>query len=102
MKAIVQSVYGSADVLEFIDIDVPAVGDDEVLIRVQAAGLHIGDWHVMTGLPLYAPSRGLRAVCAECLRSGHGCLRHRRVSWQERDGVSIGRRCIRNVSGSIR
>jgi NADPH:quinone reductase-like Zn-dependent oxidoreductase len=51
MKAIVQSVYGSADVLEFVDIDVPAVGDDEVLIRVQAAGLHIGDWHVMTGLP---------------------------------------------------
>jgi len=51
MKAIVQSVYGSADVLEFVDIDKPLVGDDDVLLRVHAAGLHIGDWHVMTGLP---------------------------------------------------
>jgi NADPH:quinone reductase-like Zn-dependent oxidoreductase len=51
MKAIVQSVYGSADVLAFIDIDMPVVGDNDVLVRVHAAGLHIGDWHVMTGLP---------------------------------------------------
>jgi NADPH:quinone reductase-like Zn-dependent oxidoreductase len=51
MKAIVQGVYGSADVLEFSDIDTPLVGDDDVRLRVHAAGLHIGDWHVMTGLP---------------------------------------------------
>jgi len=52
MKAIVQERYGAADVLEFTDIDKPAPGDNDVLIRVRAAGLHIGDWHVMTGLPL--------------------------------------------------
>jgi len=51
MKAIAQSIYGSADVLELIDIDVPVVGDNDVLVRVHAAGLHIGDWQVMTGLP---------------------------------------------------
>jgi NADPH:quinone reductase-like Zn-dependent oxidoreductase len=51
MKAIVQRIYGSADVLEFSDIDRPEVGDDDVLVRVQAASVHIGDWHVMTGLP---------------------------------------------------
>jgi NADPH:quinone reductase-like Zn-dependent oxidoreductase len=51
MKAIVQHAYGSADALEFTDIKVPTVRDDEVLIRIRAAGLHIGDWHVMTGLP---------------------------------------------------
>ncbi|MGH2488697.1 MAG: hypothetical protein ACRDFR_03660 [Candidatus Limnocylindria bacterium] len=51
MKAIVQDKYGSADVLELTDIDTPVVGDDDVLLRVHAAGTHIGDWHSMTGLP---------------------------------------------------
>jgi NADPH:quinone reductase-like Zn-dependent oxidoreductase len=51
MKAIVQRVYGSADALEFVDIDKPTVGDNDVLVRVVAAGLHVGDWHVMTGRP---------------------------------------------------
>jgi NADPH:quinone reductase-like Zn-dependent oxidoreductase len=64
MKAIVQDTYGSADVLKFADIDRPVPKDNEVLIRVHAAGLHRGDWHVMTGLPylirLVVPSLGLR------------------------------------------
>ena len=63
MKAIVQRTYGPADVLEFTDIDMPVVGDNGVLVRVHAAGLHIGDWHVMTGLPymLRVVGFGLRA-----------------------------------------
>ena len=61
--AIVQDDYGSTDVLELIDIGKPLVGDNDVLIRVHAAGLHIGDWHLMTGLPymLRAVGFGLRA-----------------------------------------
>ncbi len=51
MKAIVQSIYGSAQVLEFTDIAKPLVRDDDVLVQVHAAGLHVGDWHVMTGRP---------------------------------------------------
>ncbi len=51
MSAIVQDTYGSADVLELRDIDTPVVGDDDVLVRVHAASAHIGDWHIMTGLP---------------------------------------------------
>jgi NADPH:quinone reductase-like Zn-dependent oxidoreductase len=51
MKAIVQDRYGSADVLELADIDQPVPTGNEVLMQVQAAGLHRGDWHVMTGLP---------------------------------------------------
>jgi NADPH:quinone reductase-like Zn-dependent oxidoreductase len=51
MKAIVQRVYGSADVLECADVSKPIPGDHEVLVRVAAAGLHVGDWHVMTGRP---------------------------------------------------
>jgi hypothetical protein len=38
MKAIVQDSYGSPDVLQFRDVDMPVVGDDEVLVRVYAAG----------------------------------------------------------------
>jgi hypothetical protein len=51
-------------VLEFRDIDTPGSTDNEVLVRVHAAGLHRGDWHVMTGLPylirLVVPELGLR------------------------------------------
>jgi NADPH:quinone reductase-like Zn-dependent oxidoreductase len=64
MKAIVQDRYGDVDVLEFRDIDRPVPTDDEVLVRVHAAGLHRGDWHVMTGLPylirVVVPTLGLR------------------------------------------
>lgn len=51
MKAIVQDVYGSADVLELRDIARPEPGAREVLIRVRAAGVDQGVWHLMTGLP---------------------------------------------------
>ena len=51
MKAIVQYEYGSPDVLKIEDIDKPAVKDGEVLVRVHSASLHIGDWHMMRGLP---------------------------------------------------
>lgn len=51
MKAIVQDRYGSADVLELRDIDVPGVGSDDVLLRVRAASAHIGDWHMIAGRP---------------------------------------------------
>ncbi len=64
MQAIVQDTYGSADVLELRDVDKPVPKDDEVLVRVRAAGLDRGVWHVMTGLPylirLVVPSMGLR------------------------------------------
>ena len=64
MQAIVQDEYGSADVLQLRDIDQPVPTDNEVLVRVQAAGLHRGDWHVMTGLPymirVVVPTLGLR------------------------------------------
>ncbi len=61
MKAILQDRYGTADDLMFDDIDQPPVGSGEVLVRVRAASVFIGDWHVVTGLP-YAvrPKIGLR------------------------------------------
>jgi NADPH:quinone reductase-like Zn-dependent oxidoreductase len=51
MKAIVRNRYGAPDVLELRDVPVPGFGDDEVLVRVRAAGLDRGAWHIMAGLP---------------------------------------------------
>lgn len=51
MKAIVHDRYGEADVLSFTDVDQPAPADDEVLVRVRAAGVDPGVWHLMAGLP---------------------------------------------------
>jgi NADPH:quinone reductase-like Zn-dependent oxidoreductase len=51
MKAIVQDRYGDLDVLELRDIDRPVPKVNQVLVRVHAAGLDRGVWHVMTGLP---------------------------------------------------
>jgi NADPH:quinone reductase-like Zn-dependent oxidoreductase len=51
MKAIVQDRYGLQDVLELRDMEQPSIGDDQVLIRVHAASIHIGDWLVMRGVP---------------------------------------------------
>jgi NADPH:quinone reductase-like Zn-dependent oxidoreductase len=51
MKAIVQDTYGSADVLQLREIDRPQIGADDVLIRVHAAGVDFGVWHLMAGVP---------------------------------------------------
>lgn len=51
MKAIVHDTYGPVDGLEVRDIDPPRIGDGEVRLRVHAAGVDRGVWHLMTGLP---------------------------------------------------
>lgn len=51
MLAVLQDKYGSADVLHVGQAPRPEIGDDEILVHVRAAGVHIGDWHLMTGLP---------------------------------------------------
>lgn len=52
MAAMVQDVYGEAeDVLRLEQVARPAVSDGQVLVRVHAAGLDRGAWHLMTGLP---------------------------------------------------
>jgi NADPH:quinone reductase-like Zn-dependent oxidoreductase len=65
MRAIVQDRYGPepAEVLRLAEIDRPPIGDDEVLVRVRAAGVDRGTWHIMAGLPypLRFAGYGLRA-----------------------------------------
>jgi len=54
MTAIVQDRYGSApeDVLHLGQVERPTINRGEVLVRVQAASVDRGTWHVMAGLPL--------------------------------------------------
>ena len=63
MKAMVRDTYGPPDVLELRDIDIPEIAEDEVLVRVHAAGVGRDVWHVMMGLPypLRLAVYGLRA-----------------------------------------
>ena len=82
MRAIVQYKYGSpGDVLELKEIDKPAVKEDEGLVRVRAAGVHIGDWLVISGLPYL-------------IRLGYGLLKPKnRVAGMEMSGhiESVGK-----------
>lgn len=52
MKAIFQHKYGSPDDLQLTDVDKPVVTDNEVLVRVHAAGLLVGDCFGVRGTPL--------------------------------------------------
>lgn len=58
MRAIIQPEYGTTDVLSLAEIERPQIEADEVLVRVHAAGVDRGVWHLMTGLPYL-----VRLVC---------------------------------------
>jgi NADPH:quinone reductase-like Zn-dependent oxidoreductase len=58
MKAVVQDVYGPAGVLGLREVDRPSIGADEVLVRVCAAGVDPGVWHLMTGEPYLVRAMG--------------------------------------------
>ena len=59
MRAIMHRRYGTPDVLAFEEVERPVPGDDDVLVRVHAAGVSIGDHHIVTGKPyVIRPSIG--------------------------------------------
>ena len=70
MKAVLQHRYGSAGVLTVEEIGMPAIGGDDVLIRVRAAGLNAGDGFIVRGVPyvlrlaagLRRPRHGVRGA----------------------------------------
>ena len=59
MKAIVYEKYGSPDVLQLKDVEIPTPSDNEVLIKVQAVSLNSSDWEFLRGTPLYIRMWGL-------------------------------------------
>src|SRR3954469_7363092 len=52
MQAIVNDRYGPVDALRLREIEPPTIGEGEVLVRVHAAALHIGDVFATRGRPL--------------------------------------------------
>ena len=54
MKAIVINAYGSPDVFELKEVDKPEVLENDVLVRVLAAGINAGDYFSMRGSPWLA------------------------------------------------
>jgi NADPH:quinone reductase-like Zn-dependent oxidoreductase len=63
MRAVVQDRYGPVEALRADRVAVPHIAAGEVLLRVRAASVHIGDWHLMTGSPylMRVMGFGLRA-----------------------------------------
>ena len=51
MLAVLQDAYGTADTWHTGQTAVPKIKDKEVLVKIVAAGLDRGTWHLMTGLP---------------------------------------------------
>ena len=60
MKAMVRDRFGGPEVLELREIEAPTPGDDEVLVRVRASSVAIGDWFWLTGTPaIMRPASGI-------------------------------------------
>jgi NADPH:quinone reductase-like Zn-dependent oxidoreductase len=51
MKAIVNTHYGPPDVLQLTEVAKPTPQDNEVLVKVHAASVNAGDWHLLRGKP---------------------------------------------------
>nr|MDT0666980.1 hypothetical protein [Micromonospora sp. DSM 115978] len=69
MKAIVQDRFGPPEVLRFTDVEVPQVGDRDVLVQVRAAAVNPYDWHLMRGDPKIARLMGMVGVTKPKSRS---------------------------------
>lgn len=87
MKAVVHSVYGSAEVLQIKDIARPEIAADEVLVRVRAAAVNPADWAAVHGLPYIA-------------RLAFG-LRRPRLAIRGSDMAGIVEAVGRNVTGFL-
>ena len=59
MKAVLQTKYGSPEVLKFVELDQPSPKADQVLVSVQAVGLNMADWRLLTGSPFFIRLMGL-------------------------------------------
>lgn len=87
MRAVRQTEYGSSDVLRVVDIPVPRPAAGEVLVEVKAAGVTMGDWHLMKGEPeimrlalgRHGPAQAVRGmeVSGVVAATGEGTTRFR-------------------------
>ncbi len=83
MKAIVQHGYGAPqDVLRLADVEMPAVGAQDVLVAVRASSANPWDWHFIRGEPVLLRPAGLgvSASRSSWCRAGTGPERWRRLA----------------------
>ena len=74
MRAVVQDRYGADPdaVLAVAEVARPAIGDHDVLVRVSAAGVDIGTWHCMTGMPYAMRLTGFGLRSPNAMNPGRG------------------------------
>ena len=60
MKAILQNAYGSPDLLELRDVELPVVTDEQVLVRVHASSVNPAEWYRVMGPWFARLGEGLR------------------------------------------
>jgi hypothetical protein len=103
MKAIVHDRFGSPDVLQFVDIDPPDMGADDVLVRVPAAALNPYDWHMLRGDPHVARLTGKVGLTRPKHRGGRGRrIRGRAGSRRERARAAARGGGARPLRGFLR
>ena len=59
MKAVLQTKYGTPEVLKFVEVDKPFPKQDQILIQIHAVGLNMADWRLLTGSPFFIRLMGL-------------------------------------------
>jgi len=102
MKSIVQDDYGTApeEVLRLAEIARPTIGDDEILVRVVAASVDRGTWHVMAGLlTRYGPRAS--APPAQGRQPGPERGRNGRVAGKNVTGFAPGDEVYGTCDGSF-
>jgi NADPH:quinone reductase-like Zn-dependent oxidoreductase len=105
MKAIVYTKYGSPEVLHLEEVKKPTLSEDQVLVKVYAASINAGDWHLLTadpfplrltGVGLFKPKNTiLGADIAGCVEAVGRNVR------QFRPGDMVFGDIFGNISGSF-
>ena len=94
MRAITQDRYGSSDVLRLDEVGTPAFAEDEVLVRVRAAGMGPEVWHLMTGSPYFVRLMGF-GLRGRRARFRPGSRRQGRGGRERGGRIPAGRRGVR-------
>ncbi len=100
MRAVVQQQYGGSEQLRLEDVDAPVPGPKDVLVRVRAAGVDRGTWHLMTGLP-YAVRLGFGLRRPKFPIPGRDVAGVVEAVGDEVTTVAVGDRVIGTADGSF-
>src|SRR6266498_383673 len=51
MKSIIQTEYGTPEILQLKTVEKPTPKDNQVLVKLHATGVNLRDWYLLTGHP---------------------------------------------------